>query len=192
LDPPESARRGYREAVVKQAIVEETCDKCAYCETKVTHSQYGDVEHIRPKAVYPELLLDYDNLTLACRKCNGQKLDYDDPDEPLLNPYVDEPRDHLMSMGALVRHVFGDRRAETTVAVVGLNRPGLVERRDERIQKVGHFADKVAVQPEGPLRDYLETELEREVDNCSEYSFVVREFLRLGGWPFAAGAVEEA
>ena len=43
--------------------------RCGYCEDSV-----GDeVEHIRPKDLYPEAVFDWENYLLACGPCNGGK-----------------------------------------------------------------------------------------------------------------------
>jgi uncharacterized protein (TIGR02646 family) len=68
---------------VKEALIEAQHDKCAFCESKVTHISYGDVEHFRPKAGYRQnandalttpgyywLVYEWDNLFLACQLCN--------------------------------------------------------------------------------------------------------------------------
>ena len=34
---------------VKDALIKAQDDKCAFCESKVGHIAYGDVEHYRPK-----------------------------------------------------------------------------------------------------------------------------------------------
>jgi hypothetical protein len=44
--------RIYSDRSVKDALREAQHDKCALCESKITHIAYGDVEHFRPKAGY--------------------------------------------------------------------------------------------------------------------------------------------
>jgi uncharacterized protein (TIGR02646 family) len=57
--------------------------KCAFCESKVAHISYGDVEHFRPKAAYRQsetaklkkpgyfwLAYSWDNLFFTCELCN--------------------------------------------------------------------------------------------------------------------------
>ncbi|MDC5006486.1 TIGR02646 family protein [Acinetobacter baumannii] len=44
--------------------------KCAYCETKV--EQYH-IDHYRPKSIYYWLAYSWDNLIIACQKCNEHK-----------------------------------------------------------------------------------------------------------------------
>ena len=68
---------------VKAALRKAQHDKCAFCESKITHIAYGDVEHFRPKAGYrqrPEdpleqpgyywLAYDWTNLLFCCQICN--------------------------------------------------------------------------------------------------------------------------
>jgi 5-methylcytosine-specific restriction endonuclease McrA len=38
------------------------------------------VDHIKPRAKYPELALDFDNLQVLCNKCNRGKSDDDETD----------------------------------------------------------------------------------------------------------------
>jgi uncharacterized protein (TIGR02646 family) len=73
----------YGEKSVKDALKEAQHDKCAFCESKVSHIAYGDVEHFRPKAGYrqgPEeplvqpgyywLAYVWTNLLFSCQLCN--------------------------------------------------------------------------------------------------------------------------
>lgn len=43
--------------------------RCAYCEDSVA----DEVEHIRPKDLYPEAVFDWENYLYACGPCNGPK-----------------------------------------------------------------------------------------------------------------------
>jgi hypothetical protein len=40
----------YGAVSVKKALRKAQHDKCAFCESKIAHVAYGDVEHFRPKA----------------------------------------------------------------------------------------------------------------------------------------------
>ncbi len=75
----------YGHRSVKDALREAQHDKCAFCESKVTHISPGDVEHYRPKAGYrqaPEdplaqpgyywLAYEWSNLLFCCQLCNQQ------------------------------------------------------------------------------------------------------------------------
>lgn len=46
--------------------------RCAYCED----SAADEVEHIRPKALYPEAVFVWSNYLYACGPCNGPKNDH--------------------------------------------------------------------------------------------------------------------
>jgi uncharacterized protein (TIGR02646 family) len=43
--------------------------RCAYCEDSVA----DEVEHVRPKALYPEVVFVWNNYVYACGPCNGRK-----------------------------------------------------------------------------------------------------------------------
>jgi uncharacterized protein (TIGR02646 family) len=57
--------------VIKQKLVE-CCSgarRCVYCEDSVA----DEVEHIRPKDIYPDYCFRWSNYVYACRTCNGPK-----------------------------------------------------------------------------------------------------------------------
>lgn len=73
----------YGHVTVKESLIKSQHGKCCYCESKVTHVCYGDVEHYRPKAGYREtefgplitpgyfwLAYDWENLLFSCEICN--------------------------------------------------------------------------------------------------------------------------
>ena len=56
---------------VKRAL-EQMCSgaiRCAYCED----SRADEVEHVRPKDLYPEVVFSWGNYVYACGPCNGPK-----------------------------------------------------------------------------------------------------------------------
>jgi hypothetical protein len=56
----------------KKQLLEETHDKCAYCETPTRVVAYGDVEHFRPKSIYWWLAYCYENYLASCTVCNQE------------------------------------------------------------------------------------------------------------------------
>ena len=73
----------YGHATVKTALKQAQHDKCCFCESKISHISYGDVEHFRPKAGFRNrpgepltqpgyywLAYEWANLYLACQLCN--------------------------------------------------------------------------------------------------------------------------
>jgi uncharacterized protein (TIGR02646 family) len=65
----------YKTKDVKDALNDIYHGKCAFCEQKIEQSQ---VEHYRPKSIYHWLVYSWDNLILACAKCNqGKGINFD-------------------------------------------------------------------------------------------------------------------
>ncbi len=73
----------YGDKSVKETLIKAQHDKCFLCESKITHIDYGDVEHFRPKKAFRQsdddnlnypgyywLAYDWENLFLACKLCN--------------------------------------------------------------------------------------------------------------------------
>ena len=66
----ENARNKYRHEEIKNSLVEMFHDKCAYCESKIGHVTYREIEHFYPKGTYIDKTFDWDNLLLSCQICN--------------------------------------------------------------------------------------------------------------------------
>jgi uncharacterized protein (TIGR02646 family) len=158
-------------------LVAEVHGKCAYCESKVTHVYFGDVEHIRPKTVFPAERLDLENLTLSCAQCNNAKGEFWDANTPLLNPFEDHPNQEVLALGFMIARRPGRSRARLTIERLGLNRPALLERRKERIEALQALADQYVQEPDGPIKDLLRTELRRHATDDGEYAMIVRAYL---------------
>ncbi|MFH1220205.1 MAG: hypothetical protein V1694_07100 [Candidatus Eisenbacteria bacterium] len=73
----------YGTASVKNKLITVQRQKCSFCESRITHVSYGDVEHFRPKGGaqqtvddpmstpgYYWLAYDWGNLFLSCQICN--------------------------------------------------------------------------------------------------------------------------
>ena len=88
--------RIYAHETVKETLVAMQHGKCCFCEAKILHVSYGDIEHYRPKAGYQQdrsgplhkpgyywLAYSWDNLLLSCTLCNQQ---YKKNLFPLLHP----------------------------------------------------------------------------------------------------------
>lgn len=174
----EADKGRYRHPQIKSAIVQETAEKCAYCESKVTHTYPGDVEHLLPKRRRPDLFVEWPNLTLGCSVCNNRKGDYYSEEEPLVNPYVDNPAEHIVFHGPLAFHVSGSARGERTSRRLGLSRTPLVERRSERVTSLKPLIDRWAEQDEGELKDLLLAAIREELADEQEYAAALRAFAR--------------
>ena len=181
--------------------------KCCYCESKPLATSAGRIDHFRPKGsvrqskgsdrIYPGyywLAYRWDNLVLACEKCNLNKSDYFPLEDPgqrarnhqdpldresplLLNPYIETvPSEHLTFVGSVCHS--GTERGRVTVAVLGLNRPELQEERKRVLDVLECLCHVVSDPNRG---DTLCIEASRMVDSHARpdasYSAMARDYL---------------
>lgn len=83
----------YRHQDIKEPLFMSSNDKCAFCEGKPGESGNIEVEHFAPKSLYPSQAFEWDNFLPSCRKCNDAKSIHDTVNEPIINPYVQDPRE---------------------------------------------------------------------------------------------------
>lgn len=165
----------YNKADVKQAVKNETKEKCAYCESKITHIYPGDIEHIIPKALYPRLTFTWDNLTFGCYWCNNKKRDFLCKEYMMLNPYKDKTSEHLRAFGPLLMHINSSKRGEITWRKLELNRPELRDKRQEKIEELQLLIDKFNNETVQALKDLIESEIQDFI-NSNEYSFSLKQY----------------
>lgn len=127
----------WRNAEIKDVLIRETSSKCAYCESEMLNVSFGEIEHIRPKSKYPHLVLDWDNLTLVCSKCNNEKRDKYFEDLPFVNPYEDEVSEHIFAGGAYL--YASTERGEITIREIKLNDAARIMARDRAINALEHL-----------------------------------------------------
>jgi 5-methylcytosine-specific restriction endonuclease McrA len=176
-DPPRALLDSYRDPELKAHLVDEAHGKCIYCESKITHVYFGDIEHLKPKSVFPAERLDPVNLAFACALCNNAKGDFWDEATPLLNPYIDEPDQEMLALGYLIARRPGRNRARLTIEQLELNRQALLERRKERIELLQSLTDQYMLEPPGRVKDLLRNELCRQAGDEGEYAMIVRAYL---------------
>lgn len=159
----------YNHPDIKNALLAETHSKCAYCESKVRHVTYGDVEHITPKSSAPERRFEWANLTIACDVCNTNKLHHED----VLDPHAINPEDHLAFEGPFVWAL--DNVGQTTELRLKLNRLPLIERRTERARALWTLIALATAQQDEKARDALVADItQRELAEDSEYTALSR------------------
>ncbi|MFN8352900.1 MAG: HNH endonuclease domain-containing protein [Spirosomataceae bacterium] len=92
----ESVWKNSRVSFLKEALLELSHRKCCYSECKLEQEgKYMEVEHFHPKSLYPDEVLDWNNLLPANRKCNGDKGSWDTKTQPIIHPVRDNPKEHL-------------------------------------------------------------------------------------------------
>jgi uncharacterized protein (TIGR02646 family) len=167
----------YRIPAIKDAILAETHKKCAYCESKMRHVAYGDVEHVLPKTARPDLVVEWSNLTLACDRCNTNKGTYFSEHEPLVHPHEDEPEQHLLFAGPMAMSVVGDRKGERTLLRLDLNHTSLVERRMEKLLALKEQIERWHELDDGSDRDLFARMIRSQAEDAEEYAATARDFL---------------
>ncbi|MFO0604960.1 MAG: hypothetical protein U0324_17390 [Polyangiales bacterium] len=202
----------YAHADVKAALRRMQRGKCAFCEAKIDHIAYGDVEHFRPKGAflrrgalvrpgYYWLAYAWDNLLLACQLCNQRFKANHFPlekgstrarfhghdvarERPLfIDPAREDPAGRLGFREHVPVALSNDRRARVTIARLGLRRPELNERRREHLAIVQVLFAVAQGDPQLLLSVQAHDLLQRMAAPDAEYSAMVRTWLLAAGFP---------
>lgn len=178
-EEPTSTEKGrYRHWEIKKVLIEETSGKCAYCESKLRHIAYGDVEHITPKGSDVKLTFLWTNLTLACDICNTNKSDHFKDSSEFVDPYTVNPDDHLYFCGPLLFSQPASDRGALTERILDLNRIELIEKRKERLLNLRNQIESCARTLNPTLREILRKDIElNEMAEDKEYAALSRTYL---------------
>ena len=180
-NPSALTRGDYKHRDNKRALKIAGSDKCMYCESCITHTYYGDVEHIIPKSVKPELEFEWDNLGYVCAACNGAKKDNFDENLQIVNPYVEDPSEYLFAAGAMVYSLQGNPRGQLTILDTKLNRSELVQRRQDLLDRIDRAVIACFNSKNTRLKEAALQQLKIEADSSKEYSLFVQSFLSKQG-----------
>ena len=105
---------------LKASLMELSNGKCSYCECSLNkESNYMEVEHFEDKHQYPDKVMDWNNLLPSCKHCNGHKSTHDVRKEPIVNPFLNNPNEHLFFQ--YYRYKAKDVIGENTISVLDLN-----------------------------------------------------------------------
>lgn len=173
--PKPSEVSHYRHKKIKQQLINETHGKCAYCESKLLHIHHGDVEHIEPKSIYVNKTFQWSNLTLSCEICNQNKTNHDPNLMLIINPYTENPKDHIKFGGPIVLSL-SDAGSSTEI-LLDLNRIELIERRKDKVISSMTLLNRVLSNSTAMairkviLKDFIKNEL----SNDKEYSAMVND-----------------
>ncbi|MHB9026598.1 MAG: HNH endonuclease [Armatimonadota bacterium] len=125
----------YKQTDVKESLTRMYSDEdgcyCCYCEAQIDDVDYPHIEHRKPKSKFPECAFDWDNLHLACPKCNIHKGNQWDEENEILDATVDPIKDHL-SYREGIRGIYREtlsKRGITTVEHADLDRLALLKGR---------------------------------------------------------------
>lgn len=135
----------------KNELFHEFNGKCCYCGVKSYSPQMVDIEHFKPKSLYPDLANDKGNLLIACRECNMYKagaFPLDENGEPLLiNPRDEKFSDHIKENENGYLEGLTER-GSAMISVLRLNRDSLIEQRILKMIDMEYTSDKTIVASE--------------------------------------------
>jgi uncharacterized protein (TIGR02646 family) len=171
----------YRQEDVREALRRMYSDDdgcyCCYCEAQIDEVACDHIEHRKPKAMFPEYAFDWDNLHLACPKCNTNKRAKWDDQNPILDAVIDPIQDHLAyrkSVNGVYRETLS-WRGITTVEHADLDRPSLRRGRQKVWDHVEHEIGEIRSLGEDPGR-YTRMKILRDL--CSgKYGSLIRWLL---------------
>ncbi|MQB19685.1 hypothetical protein DXT90_03455 [Agrobacterium tumefaciens] len=125
----------YNHPKIKEAVVQETNGKCAYCEADVVATSHGDIEHIFPKSLDRTKTFEWSNLGFACEKCNQNKSNKDPNSEKIIDPYQVDPRRYINFFHGFINGG-GTLEGINTIRILDLQRAELTERRKHVVETI--------------------------------------------------------
>lgn len=200
----------YAHPKIKTALINLQSGKCCFCESKVLHVSDGDIEHFRPKAAYKQLnsdklirpgyfwlTYDWDNLFLACLKCNqrnkgnmfpliddSQRAQYQNFDlqkeEPyFIHPQFDVPEEHIDFEGAFIKPKNKSIRGKNTILELNLERNALYDTRKEKYDIVKAMIGLYQISPMSHdelniTKQDVKDLLNKFISSKSEYSGMIK------------------
>jgi len=156
----------YGHADVKRALQVAQGNKCCFCESKIGHISYGDVEHYRPKTGWVQadeplnkpgyywLANDWENLLLSCQICNqrykknyfplrdnntralSHTADIHAEDPLFIHPVLDDPELYITFREEVPIAIDSNDRGLATIEKLGLNRELLNEQRRKDLKQL--------------------------------------------------------
>ena len=194
----------YGHKTVKAALRKVQDDKCCFCESKVTHISYGDVEHFRPKAGvrqrsgaplerpgYYWLAYKWSNLFFSCQICNQRHKEnlfplknptnrtrsHEDDinvEEPMFISPDDNPEQYISFREEVAFAVDDNPRGKATIKALGLNRDELNNRRREYFER-SEFIYKIANRkPPIPESEKAKKHITKSIQRSSQYASMIR------------------
>jgi uncharacterized protein (TIGR02646 family) len=192
VNPTDTNKNRYRHADIKARLLEETSDKCVYCESKIGHNCPGDIEHKAPKGKRLDLIFDWDNLTIACNECNRRKLEYYDEACQFLDPNVDDVESLVIHMGPIVFHVPGEVRSELSIRILELDkydgRKALIARKMELLENIRNLRERIEREQNELLRQILAEDLLARSDRSAEFSGMEKTYVEVNRTGFVGGS----
>jgi uncharacterized protein (TIGR02646 family) len=171
----ENLIRHYKDKQIKSPLVESSYEKCAFCESIPGEAGYPEIDHFKPKILYPLNVFDWDNLLPVCKKCNVQKSDHDTGREPIIDPYNDDPELVFEYEGFAIRAKTGAMKstAQRTIDICRLNGLRLLKQRSEILNALQSFEQNLetAISNKVPTRNLQKALLAINAFELPEHKF---------------------
>lgn len=183
----------YGHSEVKNSLIELQDYKCCFCESKIGHISYGDVEHFRPKGGWIQdtetlnqpgyywLAYAWDNLLLSCQKCNQRykrnffplvnnatrNINTRDISAELplfINPVNENPEDFISFNEEIPIAIDENIRGVETVNKLRLDRELLNEQRRQKLNMLRDIYDLAKGYPETPQKGNARNKVQKYLD----------------------------
>ena len=144
--PPDDIIKDLKANIRSQLLTNQN-DICGYCGLDLGGTSEGQIEHIAPKAKYPQFTFEKENLVMACHFCNGfskkgnhhtiDALDtvYSICTFKLVHPYFDDPSIHYQWISNDKKIIIGGLTPKGlySIKIFGLDNPKMTELRGKKI-----------------------------------------------------------
>lgn len=194
----------YGHKTVKAALTKTQHDKCCFCESKVTHISYGDVEHFRPKAGvrqrsgaplerpgYYWLAYEWSNLFFSCQLCNqrykeslfplikqGDRAkshnDVINLEKPLFINPTEDVEKFISFRSEVIFAIDGKPRGKATIKALGLDRDELNDMRKDCYDKLELIYELANLKPPVPQSKNAKALINRSIQSSSQYASMIR------------------
>jgi hypothetical protein len=183
-NPSQTNKTRYRHEEIKTRLIEETGEKCVYCESKMRHVTPSHIEHKVPASKDESLRFEWNNLTIACPECNRRKGDFYDEHDSFIDPYNDDVETRVTHRGPIVGWAPGDVSAELSVKFLGLDgyeRAEIVLMKVEKINEIDDLVERFHEHKGKALGPIIKKRLAAKSDIKAEYSAMVRSLFTQAG-----------
>lgn len=86
----------WNKAYIREQLLQMSHGKCCYCECFIgSGKKEMHIDHYKPKSLYPDLVVEWENLLPSCPHCNKSKSFHDTENEPIINPTIDNPKNYF-------------------------------------------------------------------------------------------------
>lgn len=132
---------------LKDAVFQMAFGKCCYSEILLgEESKYMEIEHFHYKNTYPNEVMQWGNLLPSSKKCNTTKGVHDTVKEPIVNPFLDDPKEFFTIKRSFYLVKNNNEIAKRTIKKLALNdishfvipRQRIEEELQNRLQEILH------------------------------------------------------